>query len=80
MVLLGKYKNVTKRPIFLSVTGRNAKNISRRELHDYIKEYLERFLQKKINYMENCLLNITHCPAENVNKLKRELRYFKLEF
>lgn len=43
----------------------NVNEICRRGLYDYLKEYPRCSLDKKINYMKNCLLKITQWTSPN---------------
>lgn len=65
---------------FLTETKENVKEITRKELFNYIRQCSKRFIDEKIEYMENRLLEISNCPTDEVNAFKRKLRHFKSEF
>lgn len=56
------------------------KEISRRELFNYINGCKVHFLDEKLALLENFLIKTTNCPADSENEVKRILRYFKSDF
>lgn len=52
--------------------------MTRKRLHELIRESSQRLIEKKLDDLEKKIVDITKCPPEKINDLKKTIKVFRV--
>lgn len=63
---------------FVLDIGHEVISMTRKRLHELIRESSQRLIEKKLDDLEKKIVDITKCPPEKINDLKKTIKVFRV--